>query len=178
MPGSAPVKDERMIMVETVDLGLRGVSLPSDRVGMVIAQPHVLLSATEPYRCTAQSRLKQLQMLNDTLDVAIVSGHGAGKTHFTVFPEYSIPGIAGINQLEARLNSQDWPTGTIVIGGTDGLSRDEVRQLAESPRTYLDASHNGLDRIGANEWINCGITWVKGQDGTVERWLQPKLHPA
>ena len=32
--------------------------------------------------------------------------------------------------------------------------------------------------MNRDAWINCKITWVKGADGTVERWLQPKLAPA
>lgn len=178
MVAGALVGPERAIKVETIDLNARGVKLPSDRVGMVIAQPYFSLSATEPYRSTAESKPKQLQMLTDTLAVAIAAGHGAGKTHFTIFPEYSIPGTDGIAHLEATLNSPEWPVGTIVIGGTDGLSREDLIELVASPRTYLDQTRNGLNLIGADEWVNCEITWVKALDGTLERWLQPKLYPA
>ena len=80
--------------------------------------------------------------------------------------------------MEAALGAADWPNGTIVIGGTDGLAKTDFATLAGAPRTHLDTAHNSLDRIGQNEWINCGITWVKGADGAVERWLQPKLCPA
>ena len=40
-----------MINVETIDLTRRGITLPSDRVGMVIAQPYVELTANEPFQC-------------------------------------------------------------------------------------------------------------------------------
>src|SRR5262249_49983032 len=50
--------------------------------------------------------------------------------------------------------------------------------LANRPNTHLDITHNSPARMNENEWVNCGITWVKGQDGKVETWLQPKLHPA
>jgi hypothetical protein len=50
--------------------------------------------------------------------------------------------------------------------------------LAGAADTHLHASHDTLERIAQDEWINCGITWVKANDGTVERWLQPKLFPA
>jgi hypothetical protein len=167
-----------MINIETVDLSSRGVTLPGDRVGMVIAQPYLSLTDAEPYRCTPATKAQQLQMVADTLEVAIAVGHGAPKTHFTVFPEYSIPGTDGIAQLEAVLRSPRWPGGTVVIGGTDALSKNEFGTLAAGPGTHVDSAHNSLDRIGENEWINCGITWVKADDGTLERWLQPKLHPA
>ena len=167
-----------MVHIETVDLSTRGVTFPSDRVGMVIAQPYLSLTAAEPYQCTTQAKPQQLAMITDTLQVAHAAQHGASKTHFTVFPEYSIPGLEGIALVENALGSDDWPTETIVIGGTDALSKQNFVTLANAPRTHLDTIHNGLDRIGQNEWINCGITWVKGADGKVERWLQPKLFPA
>lgn len=167
-----------MVYVESVDLSARNVRLPSDRVGMVIAQPFLSLTATEPYRCTEQAKPRQLAMVTATLAVARATPHGAPKTHFTLFPEYSIPGLDGIALVDAALGHADWPTGTIVIGGADALSKADFTTLASTPNTHLDAAHNGLDRVAPTEWVNCGITWVKGADGRVERWLQPKLFPA
>ena len=117
-------------------------------------------------------------MLTKTLEVSRSAPHGAPKTHFTVFPEYSIPGLEGIAMIDAAVSADDWQRGTIVIGGTDALSKEDFATLAGSPNTHLDTEHNGLDQIAAGEWINCGITWVKTDDGTVERWLQPKLSRA
>ena len=151
-----------MIHIQMVDLSPRGLTLPSDCVGMVIAQPYLSLTATEPYRCVAQAKNQQLAMLTDTLAVAKAARHGAQKTHFTVFPEYSIPGLDGIALVETALSAADWPNGTIVIGGTDALSKPDFATIAAAPGTHLDTTHNGLDRIAQNEWINCGITWVKG----------------
>lgn len=167
-----------MIHIETVDLSTRGVTLPSDRVAMVIAQPYLSLTAAEPYQCTAQAKPQQLAVITDTMQVALAVRHGAPKTHFTIFPEYSIPGLDGIALVETSIRAADWPTGTIVIGGTDAISKPDFVTLAGAPGTHLDTTHNGLNRIAQNEWINCGITWVKRGDGTVERWLQPKLFPA
>jgi len=167
-----------MVHIETVDLSPRGVTLPSDRVGMVIAQPYLSLTATEPYRCTPEAKPQQMQMLRDTVSVALAVRHGAPKTHFTVFPEYSISGLDGIALLETAIRADEWPAGTIVIGGTDALSKLDLVTLAGQLGTHMDTTHNCLDRIAHDEWINCGITWVKAGDGTVERWLQPKLFPA
>lgn len=167
-----------MIEVITIDLTQRGVTLPSDRVGMVIAQPYLTLTSEEPYCCTAATKAGQMDVLSKTLAVSRAAQHGAPKTHFTIFPEYSVPGLDGIALIDMALNAQDWPPGTIVIGGTDALSKEDFGTLAASPNTHLDTERNGLDRIAAGEWINCGITWVKAADGTVERWLQPKLSRA
>lgn len=145
---------------------------------MVIVQPHLSLTAVEPYRCTAQAKPQQLAMVSQTLDVSRAARHGASKTHFTIFPEYSIPFPEGVALVESALQATEWPNGTIVIGGTDALSRPDFATLANTPGTHLDVNHNSLDRVANNAWTNCGITWVKAGDGTIERWLQPKLCPA
>ncbi len=108
-------------------LSTRNVTLPSDRVGMVIAQPHLSLTDTEPYRCIPAARGQQLAMLTETLAVAKSNRHGAPKTHFTVFPEYSIPGLDGITTIETVLHSVDWPNGTIIIGGTDACPNHKIQ---------------------------------------------------
>jgi len=167
-----------VIHIEAVDLNVRSVTLPSDRVGMVIAQPYLSLTDREPYRCMEQAKPQQLAALTDTLAVARAARHGVPVTHFTVFPEYSIPGPEGIVLVENALHAGDWPNGTIVIGGTDALSEPGFTRLADAANTHVDTSHNALDRIAQNDWINCGIIWVKASDGTLERWLQPKLWPA
>jgi len=145
---------------------------------MVIAQPYLALTDTEPYKCSAATKDAQLASLTATLDVARAAKHGAPKTHFTVFPEYSIPGLDGIALVQASLEAIEWPVGTIVIGGADALTKPEFTALAESPRTHVNTDHNPLPQIADDEWINCGITWTKAADGTIDRWLQPKLFPA
>src|SRR5438552_2142901 len=102
-----------MIAIETIDLGPRGVTLPSDRVGMVIAQPYLRLTPHEPYKCTEGAKGDQLAVLTETLAVARAPAHGSPKTHFTVFPEYSIPGLDGAAIIDNALTAADWPTGTI-----------------------------------------------------------------
>src|SRR5229473_2560534 len=167
-----------MVHIETVDLQVRGVTLPSDRVGMVIAQPHLpltSLSASEPYRLTVQAKPSQLAVLEKTLAVARAAPHGARKTHFTIFPEYSIPGLDGITLVEAVLRSDDWPRGTIVIGGTDALDRPQYVELLSDDATQVDEARNGGHLVQPDQWVNCAITWVKGADGSLKRWNQPKF---
>ena len=167
-----------VVYVETIDLAGRGVVFPNDRVGMVVAQPHLALTAAEPYRCIPAAKAGLIAGLDATLTVARNAPHGAAKTHFTIFPEYSIPGLEGVARITTAVQAADWPVGSVVIGGTDGLSREDFAALAAQPNTHRNAQANDLARIAANEWVNCGITWVKRPDGIVERWLQPKLHPA
>ena len=63
-----------MVNIETIDLTSRNVVLPSDRVGIVVAQPHLELTASEPFRCTYESKPAQLQVLKETLRVAREAG--------------------------------------------------------------------------------------------------------
>lgn len=165
-----------MINVETIDLSPRGVIFPHDSVGIVIAQPFIPLTQIEPYKCISVEAANQA--ITKTLELALARPHGLSKTHFTIFPEYSIPGVAGIETIEGVLQNPNWPSGTVVIGGTDALSKTELITLASKSDTHINTTHNALARINADEWINCGITWIKVGDGKLERWLQPKLHPA
>ena len=170
-----------MVHVETVDLEPRGVRLPSERVGMVIAQPHLpidSLTAAEPYHCTDEAKPQQLAVLTETLRVSRDLCHCVLKTHFTVFPEYSIPGLDGVALIDTTLQANDWPIGTIVIGGTDALTATQYVQLLQGHGTHVDTMRNGGCRVPRDRWVNCAITWVKAADGKLERWIQPKLHPA
>ena len=145
---------------------------------MVLAQPHLELSLEEPFRSTFQSTPKHLEALVKTLEVARTAPHGAQKTHFTLLPEYSIPAGQGIPRIEEALRSEDWPNRTIVIGGADGLTIPEYADLAATPHTTVDWDRNNPKTIPAGQWVNCAIIWTKGRDGSVKRWLQPKLYPA
>lgn len=167
-----------MINIIIIDLTLRGVTLPRERVGMVIAQPFLNLSNIEPYRCNPEAKDGQLDALKKTLELSLSVRHGAQKTHFTIFPEYSIPGIDGIEIIDEALNAENWPNGTVVIGGIDALSKEDFLFLSEGHDTEIDINFNALNRVEDNEWINCCITWIKCDDGTVMRWLQPKVSRA
>src|SRR5580698_7971151 len=97
------VPADKMVHIETIDLSTLGVTFPSDRVGMVIAQPYLpdaSFSGEEPYQLTEQAKPQQLAVLAETLAIARSNQHGGNKTHFTIFPEYSIPGPEGIELVE------------------------------------------------------------------------------
>ena len=166
------------IRIVEVDLSTLGVELPRAHTGMVLAQPYLDLTRQEPYRCTDTSKTRQLEAVQATLGVARTSCHGAAKTHFTIFPEYSIPGLEGVELVENVLRQPAWPEHTIVIGGADGLSNIEYSQLAAADGTTVDMEYNDPAQIPTGQWINCAIIWVKGTNGTIERWLQPKLYPS
>ena len=146
---------------------------------MVIAQPHLPKSSftpSEPYSLTEHASTRQLDIVARTLDIACPS-QDAPATHFTILPEYCIPGLTGVRRIEQRLRASSWAKGTVVIGGLDGVSKGEYGQLLDAEHTYHDAQ-NGVDRLSDDQWVNCSITWVKSENGQVTRWVQPKLWPA
>lgn len=167
-----------MIKVLEVDLAQRGIEFPWAGVGMVVAQPFVELTQAEPFRCTPASKQTQLGVIARTLEVSRARTHGADKTHFTVFPEYCIPGLEGVAAIDVELAAPEWPTGTLVIGGVDGLDPHEYNKLAQQPGMHIDVDRNGPAQVQGGEWVNCCVTWVKFPDGSIERWVQPKITPA
>lgn len=167
-----------MVRIQTVDLQPAGVTLLVDRVGIVIAQPHVCLSNAEPFRCLDAARPEALATIARTFEIARQATHGLQKTHFTVFPEYSIPGMDGFQLLEQELAKNEWPGGTVVIGGVHGLSATEYGELIGLAGSHFDPQCNGAEHVGQHEWVNCAVTWVKSDAGAVHRWIQPKLFPS
>lgn len=167
-----------MVRVCEVDLGQLGVQLPLHGVGMVVAQPYVEFTVQEPFTWLPSQRARALECVDTTLAVARSRAHRADKTHFTVFPELSIPGIEGVARIRVAMQQDDWPVGTIVIGGVEGLTREQYAELLAQPNTTHDAEVNGPDSVPVGQWVNCSMTWVKAEDGQIHCWVQPKLVPA
>jgi hypothetical protein len=167
-----------VVHVRTVDLVPRGVVLPRDRVGVVICQPYVVLGKEEPFRWPEATKAHQLSVITKTLEIACSNPHGLDKTHFTIFPEYSICGLEGVTRVSDTLTTAAWPRQTIVIGGVDGLSKEQFAALCGMPGTHFDEESHSPALVQAHEWVNCQITWIKTEAGLVEQWVQPKIEPA
>lgn len=167
-----------MVGVVEVNLGELGVRLPRDQVGIVIAQPHVSFVGHGPFKLSPDTVERALASIDETLDVARRCFHGADRTHFTIFPECTLPGLEGIDRVTNTLMRESWPNETIVIGGVDGLTRGQLIELLQRPNTMYDDRGNGVELIRADQWLNCCITWVKLPTGVVQCYVQPKLAPA
>ena len=164
-----------MVQISVVDLSEFGVQLPEDKVRMTIAQPYLgegVLTSEEPYRVATESTERQMDIVNRTIDIA-----SEKNADFTVIPEYSVPGVEGVAVIEEHLGSEAWQPGMILIGGIDGLSKEEYSSLVEADQTYVDGL-NRQELVRDDQWVNCCITWVKSSDGRLLRWIQPKLWPA
>ena len=164
-----------MVQIRVVDLSEFGVQLPEDSVRMAVAQPYLgdgVLSPQEPYRVVAEAIEHQLDIVKTTIAIATER-----KADFTVIPEYSVPGLEGVAVIEDRLGSEAWRPGAIVIGGIDGLTKEQYASVVEADQTFVDDC-NGKESVEDDEWVNCCIAWVKSSDGRLLRWVQPKLWPA
>lgn len=172
------MEGDRVIEVIEVDLGALGVSIPRGEVAMVIAQPYVELEHQEPFAWTPKEHARALHCIEETLAISRLRAHGLEKTHFTIFPECTVPGLEGVDRITTAMQAPEWPTETVVIGGLDGLTKGQFAALTQKPNTNFDNTRNSLDLVQEFNWVNCVVTWVKLPTGEVHSWVQPKLSPA
>lgn len=99
-----------MVQIKEVQLN---ITLPDDAVGVVVMQPFVELGVEEPFRWRNDKKTKQIERIIRTLEIAKQADHGCEKTYFTIFPEYSIPGLEGLRRYKKFLK---------VIHGIQGQS--------------------------------------------------------
>ena len=166
-----------MIEVNTVDLNEHGVRFPADRLAVVFSQPFLKLTDQEPFVTRPEAREQQLANIARTLEVAKSRPHQLDRTHITVFPEYSIPGLLGFEALLQGLSHDTWPNATIVVAGIDGLTSAQYKQLCEMQGANY-SSANAPSAVTEHEWVNCGLTIVKNASGQLHFWTQPKISPA
>lgn len=154
------------------------LTIRHESIGVVMMQPFLELDINkEPFAWKADKKVGQIAAIEGTLNLAI-SRPANQHISFTIFPEYSVPGIDGINAIERILLTEEWPAQTVVVGGIAGLSKNEFASLFEDPAIETNVHEgNKADRLAGDEWVNCAITWVKSADG-LRRWVQPKLAPA
>jgi hypothetical protein len=150
------------------------VTLPTDRIGLVMMQPFVELNDREPFVWLPDRKANQIERILRTLDISEENRHGAQKTHFTVFPEYSLPGLDAVRAVNRRVCARSWPNGTFVLGGVDGLKHSEYETLCTEPGTTVSPA-NRPDKVQTHEWVNCYVLWARDDAGAVGRWVQPKL---
>ena len=168
-------------MVNIKEIKLDNFILPKNGIGMVMMQPFVELCKNEPFRWIEDKKAKQIERIIRTLEIAKVQKHGCEKTHFTIFPEYSIPGLEGINKIQELIEDSSWKDGTVVIGGIDGLNKSEYLEICNSKNTEV-FSENRPEKVRDDQWVNCCVFWLKGVDPDgkqiIKRWIQPKLCPS
>ncbi|MDP2940517.1 MAG: hypothetical protein Q8O13_10695 [Candidatus Omnitrophota bacterium] len=160
-------------MINEINLN---VTVPETGLCISQMQPFVELVGSEPYRWQQDKKSQQLDRISRFMNIAM-GFDDTGKSHFTVLPEYSIPGIEGIEKVNQFLTDVSWASETIVIGGVDGLSKNEYTTICNNTISIVSPD-NAPNQIADGKWINCCITWVKDRNGDVRRWIQPKLSPS
>jgi len=158
-------------MLEVMEIPLE-LTFPSDWIKMVAMQPHVHLTDTEPFRWPDGEKEKQIDGIKRTLEIAENK-----QAHFTLFPEYSIPGLDGVGAIDEIIANNDWPNNTIIIGGVDGLSKTEYQQLFQPDNTECHPN-NKPDKVPNGYWVNCCVIWIKNDAGSIKKYLQPKISKA
>lgn len=152
------------------------IIVPETGLCVSCMQPFVELDRTEPYKWQEDKKNQQLNRISRFMNIAKQYG-GNGKSHFTLLPEYSIPGIEGIEKINQFLADSSWPSETIVIGGIDGLNKNEYNTACNKPNSVVHPS-NKPDQVADDKWVNCCITWVKDTNGNIKQWIQPKISPS
>jgi hypothetical protein len=156
-----------------------GIVFPLDKVGVVImhSQVRVNLTSTEPFRWQEAAIPIQLENIKRTLDIARTSDHEAEQTHITIFPEYSVPSLIGINLIDRTFRSADWKANSLIIAGIDGLSLENYRRLCATENLHI-AEGSEPANIADGKWVNCFVMWAKTADNQVRQFVQAKLVPA
>jgi hypothetical protein len=164
-----------MVQVESIKINLQ---IPSDEVRIVAMQPFIKLQfpKKEPIQWAPNEEDEQFNSIKRTLDIAEHT-FGGKLANFILFPEYSIPGIAGVSIINDRISNGRWSNDSIIIGGVHGIAKNEYRELCD----LLGANVNKLDApdsIPANKWVNCCVIWIKDHEGLIHKWIQLKVRPA
>ncbi|MBE3093655.1 MAG: hypothetical protein IMZ52_01390 [Actinobacteria bacterium] len=150
------------------------VTIPETELCISQMQPFVELGTSEPYRWQPDKINKQLARIYRFMEIAKTFDSN-GKSHFTLLPEYSIPGINGIDRINQILSDASWPSDTIVIGGVDGLSNEDYVTICNDAISCISTENAPNQIIDKKKWVNCCITWVKETSGLLKRYIQPKI---
>ena len=161
-----------MIDIEYITLDLL---LPSEALRVVSLQSFGRLGTDEPFRWGNEGA-QQLAAIRHTLHLS-QCGFGGSPADVTLLPEYSIPGVGGVAEVHSFITADDWPNNTVVIGGVEGLPKDDYELLCNSINA-ITSPGNGPNSVPGHQWVNCCITWIKGSEGVVQTWVQPKIRPA
>jgi hypothetical protein len=164
-----------MPIVSEVEISL---DLPSDQIRVVTMHPFVRMDEqpVEPFRWKSDAIPEQLERIEATLKLAQAEGEQPGA-QFTVLPEYAIPGLRGIREIDSAVASVDWPNHSVLLGGVHGLDHHEFGDLLDEFDPNIGAADLGAAE-SKDKWMNCCMIWVKEADGHVRRFVQLKLRPS
>lgn len=153
------------------------VTLPSTSVKMLLAQPFLQLRTPvqEPFTLSDDCRLRMSAGIANVLKIAATV-----QPHVILFPEFAIPGVQAVEDIKAQLLSIDsLHHPLILIGGVDGLTRDEYNALCTMNGLAVHVSPaNAPENVGSDEWVNTSVMFIKDDSRELSLWLQPKISPS
>ena len=163
--------------VERIDLA--GLSVDAGRsMGMVIVQPEYDLGpdGAVPFRILGEFRQAQIALIEQAFRIRAAEAQERNvPIPFILFPEAAIP-INDPDGLEfLRLQLQQAQGDVIFIGGLEGLSPQEVQQMAASYSPAVDAAK---PVFAAGAFVNVCVIAVKSANGGVTWHFQAKLRPS
>lgn len=142
---------------------------------MLLAQPFL------EFQTPVQEPFALLPECADRILMGIDNIFAVARTyhpHFIVLPEFSIPGVAGVERVMRHISSNEVSHPTILIGGVSGLTWDEYARLCDLQGMATPDTPNGPTSIPQGKWVNTSVTFVKDNHGTVSLWVQPKISPS
>ncbi len=162
-----------MLNVEQITIDL---TLPTDEISIVAMQPFLDLQPVEPFKIRENHIPNQLVNIRNTLVLA-KNTETNRSAHFTIFPEYSIPGIQGIELIDNEISSVEWSNSSVIVSGIHGLNKDEFQDVCSRYEVEISSENNPLN-IPQDKWINCCFIWIKENNGNVRRFIQLKIRPS
>ena len=151
---------------------LLDVTLPSTSIRMQLVQPFLEFEAPiqEPFPLSQGCE----QRLLDVID-AVFERAALHRPHVILFPEFTLPGVPGVQRVIDRLAAPAVDAPTIVIGGVSGLSSGQYGLLCQLPEIDSVDAVNAPQRVQRTAWVNTSITLVKDDSDALRLWVQPKL---
>lgn len=166
------MKSENSSEIKIIPVSLN-IELPTSYLCMIIAQPFLKLQQTSNGFSLDRNILEKHKIIiQSTLELACnpVFRDDSHNTNFVLFPELSLP-YDMILEIKDKI-SGSLANNSILIGGIEGINKDEYSTLLGDSDNPGDASDN---LSGMHNYINCGIIFTKENDGEVKIYLQPKV---
>jgi len=120
------------------------------------------------------TKQKLRQTIRDCLSLAATRDGKGCEAQVVVFPEFAVPSDSFL-EVEDLLKAEGWPKNTVVVAGVEPVSPTEFAKLLSGSS---NPTGSNVVEYGAATFINFCVIWTKSADGTVRRYLQPKLKPS
>lgn len=163
---------------EVVRVGLDGLSINAgQRLGMVIVQPEYELipDGTIPFRVSDEFRAAQNALIEKAFQIRAAENRERGlPIPFVLFPEAAIP-VCSPDGLDCLQHQMEQAQGDVIfIGGLEGVSMEEAREIAKRSAHNTDATLS----FTAGAFVNVCVIAVKVANGSLSWYFQAKLRPS